>query len=335
MADYTHFNPGLALEWVEFAKTWTPPVPPKDLAVAKKTFNESRAELFRNVLGPIHGLSTKDILIPTRDGQEIPGRLYFPDIQAESTELNPLYIFCHGGGSLFGDIETEDMHCRMFCVKVPCTVLSVGYRHTPEWVFPTQLHDLFDSMDYITDASRANGFRIDLSNVVLGGVSAGGTMCLGAAVAEIEQETHRIKGLNISIPSTVHPSCFPRHLVKDGYSSLEQNANSPLLSTARLDFLKSLLKDDPESPYVSPLLLPDSTLKQFPNTALHICGADPLRDSGLLFEDRLRGLGVKTRLEVYSGWPHAFWNLPHFKMAQNYRERMVEDARWLFFGREL
>ncbi|KAF5528942.1 alpha beta hydrolase fold-3 [Fusarium phyllophilum] len=269
MADYTYFNPGLDPEWVEFAQTWTPPALPKDLAVAKKTFNKSRAELFRKELGPIHGLSTEDILIPARDGQEIPGRLYFPDVQAESTGLHPLYIFCHGGGNLFGDIETEDMHCRLFCVKVPCTVLSVGYRHTPEWVFPTQLHDLFDSINWITNTSRANKFRIDLSNVVLGGVSAGGTMCLGAAVAEIEQRTYRIKGLNISIPSTVHPSRFPHHLVKDGYSSLEQNADSPLLSMAQLNFLKSLLKDDPESPYVSPLLLPDSTLKQFPNLALH------------------------------------------------------------------
>lgn len=140
-----------------------------------------------------------------------------------------------------------------------------------------------------------------------------------------------MKGLNISIPSTVHPSRFPRHLVKDGYSSLEQNADSPLLSTPRLEFLRSLLKDDPESPYVSPLLLPDSTLKQFPRIAFQLCGADPVRDFGLLFEARLRELGVQTRLEVYKGWPHAFWNFPQLKTAGKYREKMVEDAKWLFF----
>jgi len=145
----------------------------------------------------------------------------------------------------------------------------------------------------------------------------------------ISQGTDRIKGLNLSLPSAVARSRFPRHLVKDGYTSFEQNEHAPLLSAARLASLQALLKADPNSPYLSTLLLPESVLKQFPTTAFHICGADPVRDGGLLLEEKLRGFGVRTHLEVYTGWPHAFWNQPQLKKAVDYRKRMIEDAKWL------
>lgn len=130
----------------------------------------------------------------------------------------------------------------------------------------------------------------------------------------------------------MHPSRFPRHLVKDGFTSFEQNEHAPLLSTARLESLHALLKEDPQSPYVNSLLQPDTVLEQFPPVAFHLCGADPVRDGGLLLEDKLSQLGVQTRLEVYKGWPHTFWNQPQLKMAGKYRERLVSDAKWLLAG---
>ena len=83
------------------------------------------------------------------------------------------------------------------------------------------------------------------------------------------------------------------------------------------------------SPYMSSLLLPESILKQLPAIAFHICGADPTRDGALLLEDKLRGLGVPTRLIVYKGLPHTFWNQPAFEKSAAYRDRLVEDAQWL------
>ncbi|KAH7248155.1 hypothetical protein B0J15DRAFT_360933, partial [Fusarium solani] len=61
-----------------------------------------------------------------------------------------------------------------------------------------------------------------------------------------------------------------------------------------------------------------------------VCGADPLRYRGLLFEENLKWLGVKTRMTVFQGWPHAFWNLPQIKSSATFRQRMVGDAEWLF-----
>lgn len=125
---------------------------------------------------------------------------------------------------------------------------------------------------------------------------------------------------------------FPRHLFKDGYTSWEQNENAPILSVSRLQALHSYLKADPDSPFFASYLLPDKTLSQLPSVAFHVCGADPLRDSALLLEEKLRLLGVKTRLEVYTGWPHCFWNLPQLKKSAEYREKTLQDAKWLLGG---
>jgi len=53
MADYTHYNSELDPEWVEYSKSFKIPEFPKDLTLAKRIFNERRAQSFKDALGPI------------------------------------------------------------------------------------------------------------------------------------------------------------------------------------------------------------------------------------------------------------------------------------------
>lgn len=98
-----------------------------------------------------------------------------------------MYIYVHGGGYLFGDLETEDTFCRLYATGISSIVLSVEYRKTPEWRFPTSFHDVFNAVDWILDSAQATEYGIDLNKVIFGGVSSGGTMGLAAAVREVEQ----------------------------------------------------------------------------------------------------------------------------------------------------
>ena len=91
-----------------------------------------------------------------------------------------------------GNIESEDMHCRILCVQTPCIVLNVNYRHTPEWTFPTPYTDVFDAVDWITETQKAQQYGVDLENVIMAGVSAGATMAIAAALVEIEKARLRI-----------------------------------------------------------------------------------------------------------------------------------------------
>lgn len=121
-------------------------------------------------------------------------------------------------------------------------------------------------------------------------------------------------------------------MVKDGYTSFEQHEHAPQLSAARYDWFRKLLKEDPQSPYGNALLLPDSILKQFPRVAFQVCGVDMLRDGALLLEKKLKELGIETRIHVYKGLPHCFWNHTKLRSAPEYRQRLVDYAQWLFRG---
>jgi acetyl esterase/lipase len=68
-----------------------------------------------------------------------------------------------------------------------------------------------------------------------------------------------------------------------------------------------------------------------PPTYFQICGADPLRDEGLIYEQVLReDGGVKTRLDVFPGLPHGFWSwFPMAEFSKDFQMKTVEGLKWL------
>ena len=106
------------------------------------------------------------------------------------------------------------------------------------------------------------------------------------------------------------------------YISLEQNGAAPKLNRGHIDQIlgaicltplivdfihsdccKEWYKPVPTDPRFSPLLL--KTHKGLPPAFLQVCGLDPLRDDGLIYEKVLREAGVPTKLEVYGCLPSA------------------------------
>ena len=79
------------------------------------------------------------------------------------------------------------------------------------------------------------------------------------------------------------------------------------------------------------LFAPPTNFSGLPPTFFQVCGMDPLRDDGLLYERVLREeYGTKTKLEVYPGLPHAFWSfLPHMKKSTQLIEDAIRGVEWL------
>lgn len=62
-----------------------------------------------------------------------------------------------------------------------------------------------------------------------------------------------------------------------------------------------------------------------------VCGMDILRDEGLTYEQVLtEENGVKTRLDVYPGMPHTFWNsFPMLTQGKKAAQDLEDGIRWL------
>ena len=132
-------------------------------------------------------VKTETLSIPTRDGSSIDVRLYMPrdnDTADGGTSLRPIYIHLHGGGFMFGSLDTDHALCCRFASSLKILVLSVNYRHTPGFVYPTQVHDVWDALGWAFDNLPRYGG--DTDRVALGGTSAGANLTAAMGVMELD-----------------------------------------------------------------------------------------------------------------------------------------------------
>ncbi|HEY4403657.1 MAG TPA: alpha/beta hydrolase, partial [Xanthobacteraceae bacterium] len=122
-------------------------------------------------------VDVKGVLIGKIENGELPGpggplpyRIYRP--QQAAAPLLPALVFFHGGGCVFGDIDTHDGLCRMLAAESGCAVISVGYRRAPEHRFPAAVEDSYAATQWVAQHAAALG--LDADRVAVGGDSAGG-----------------------------------------------------------------------------------------------------------------------------------------------------------------
>jgi acetyl esterase/lipase len=62
-------------------------------------------------------------------------------------------------------------------------------------------------------------------------------------------------------------------------------------------------------------------------SVVQIAGADPLRDEGFAYADKLIRAGVRTTVKVYPGLPHGFYFFPQLKEAREYLQEVSNFIR--------
>ncbi|MGV2900557.1 alpha/beta hydrolase [Microbacterium sp. AGC62] len=100
---------------------------------------------------------------------------------ADTTTVRPTYVFVHGGGFIIGSKASGDpsagpvgdfeVICRPM-LDAGFNVVSVGYALAPEHCYPTPVLQLSEAVSFLQREGGAYG--IDMSRVVLAGISAGG-----------------------------------------------------------------------------------------------------------------------------------------------------------------
>ncbi|MFI1419920.1 alpha/beta hydrolase, partial [Streptomyces sp. NPDC020731] len=88
-------------------------------------------------------------------GRDIPVRIYRPVTEPNAGPL-PVTLFFHGGGWVFGDLDTQDNIARTVAGRSGTIVVSVDYRLAPEHRFPAAVDDAYAALTWVAD--NAAGF---------------------------------------------------------------------------------------------------------------------------------------------------------------------------------
>ncbi len=99
----------------------------------------------------------------------IPVRIYTP---ITAPACPPAILFLHGGGWVFGSLDSHDSICRTLAHESAAQVVAVDYRLAPEAPFPAAIDDARAALAWLVHASTPAGHRP--AAIAIAGDSAGG-----------------------------------------------------------------------------------------------------------------------------------------------------------------
>lgn len=231
----------------------------------------------------------QDLRVPTRDGAEIPARLYAP-----SADALPVLAYFHGGGFTIGSVDTHDTLCRTLARRAGCAVLSVGYRLAPEHHFPTAVNDAWDATQWLAASGAA--LRLDASRIAVGGDSAGGTLATVCATLA------RDAGLPLRLQLLFYPGCAARQEAP----SHARYGQGLILEQVYIEYFfgQYIAEAERDDWRFAPLNTPD--VEGVAPAWFGLAECDPLVDDAIAYADKLRAAGVAVELEIYRGVTHEF-----------------------------
>lgn len=317
-------------EWLTLQADQPSAAPPgsqtiQELQAATNAGRETSSSRLMALKDLSNQVTWSNVSIPTRDGSTIPARIYRPS-QCQDAEELPMYVFFHGGGFMFGTIDSEDYNCARVVSLVPVILIHICYRHTPAFSHPTQANDAQDGFEWaVSHAAELGG---DANRIIIGGISAGGSLAASIVLRENQNSPGkgRISGQLLAIPWLQHPEVS----MQDGNSSYAQNKHAPILPLAQiLRFSNNLGVANIRDETLFAANARDADFIAMPKTLVLVAGMDVLRDEALHYEQRLREQGVHTKLHVFSGLPHGFYRHAELSSAEEWFRRMAAGIRWM------
>lgn len=264
---------------------------PAEARAERARFPEERAAL----AAPFQEVArVQDRTIPGPGGP-IPVRVYWPEERAHQ----PAVIYFHGGGWVFGDIESVDRVCRTLTISARSVVVNVDYRLAPEHKFPAAAEDAYAVTAYV--ASHPGEFACDPCRIAVAGDSAGGNLAAVACLMAGDRG-----GPGIAFQLLVYPATD----YDDDRPSAHEYAIGTLLSRSDMRWFWGHYVGSPEQgrhPYASPLNA--ASLEGLPPAMVITAERDPLRDQAEAYARRLEQSGVPVTIKRYQGAMHVFFQM--------------------------
>ncbi|KAH7386367.1 putative esterase [Cadophora sp. MPI-SDFR-AT-0126] len=246
-------------------------------------------------------------------GGEITIRIFEPDVEKFGRERKPVYVNFHGGGWVFGGLQTDFEFCKRVAHEVGAVVFDVDYRLSPEFKYPIPVNDCWEAFNWIRN-NKTSEFNLDLSRVAIGGISAGGH--LSAVVAHMCRDSSIPLAFQLLSVPVVDLHIFAPDgtlLPSQPYASYRDLANTQPLPLERMSYFHRHFLGDPRPKElddewkVSPI-----RAKSFQGLAKALvvtAEMDVLKDEGVAYVGKLRDAGVEAEHVQINGAPHIFMQM--------------------------
>ncbi|MGE0290081.1 MAG: alpha/beta hydrolase [Bradyrhizobium sp.] len=257
--------------------------------------------------------ATAELAIPAPHGS-IPARIYTPKRLRKTDGLAPCLVFFHGGGWVIGNLDSHDVVCRKLAHEGELIVISVDYRLAPEHRFPAAFDDALAATRWVADNAKRLG--IDADRLFVGGDSAGGNLAAATALAARDGGP-KLAGQVLIYPATDLAMNTPSHS--------EPETSILLTHSVTRWFIANYLGDADVSDWrVSPAR---AELAGLPPAYVLVAGADPLRDEGNAYAQRLREAGIAVTHRYFPGQFHGFFTMG--KLLNQANIAASEISAWL------
>ena len=244
------------------------------------------------------GVNVVDRTIPGPGGP-LPLRTYRPASAAADAKL-PALVFAHGGGWVFGNLDSHDVLCAQLALDAGISVLAVDYRLAPEARFPGAFDDVVAALQWVAANGAAIG--VDATKLAIGGDSAGGNLAAAVAIWARDSGGPRLRLQVLAYPVTdvvARTESYRRFY--DGYG----------LNAETMEWFFDHYTPDKTSRgdwRVSPMRA--ASLAGLPPALVITAGYDPLRDEGRAYAWRLQQEGTQADLVEFGGMLHGFLSAP-------------------------
>jgi acetyl esterase len=217
----------------------------------------------------------------------------------------PTLIYFHGGGFLYGSLETHHPLCCRLAIAGGLRVISAEYRLAPEHPYPAAIEDAVAIAREVM--ANAQQYGADADRVALGGDSAGA--CLATVATRL---LRRAGGPDPKFQLLIYP------VVQAGEetASRQRYAEGYFLTREVMDWFDGHYLPagvDRTAERVSPLRA--ATPAGLAPAYIVTAGFDPLLDEGRRYAEILARDGVAVQYVEYPDQIHGFFNFTAFSGA--------------------
>ena len=239
---------------------------------------------------PIGTLATITDLAILGPAGTIPARLF--DAKA-SREPGPAMLFYHGGGFVFGDIDTHASFCAEIARELDIPVISVDYRLAPENRWPAAPDDCEAAARWVAASPGELGRKV--TSLIVCGDSAGGNLAIVTAMA--------LRDAPAAVPVIAQLPIYPATDMTKDYPSYSAFAEGFLLTRDAMDWFNTSYQAEASHIRTSPLV---GDLAGMPPAVVLTASLDPIRDQGRAYAAALAEAGVPVIFREAKGNIHGF-----------------------------